>query len=198
MAHVSALQHIQFWMDSFHVSHQWSLTWEDTLWAMTFDLDLYPQGHSAMTLHKPAKIWHILLCPTLQHIQFWMDSFHFRHKWSLAWENVWCIMIFDLTFIFKVIQPWLCNKITKICHIQLCPLYSMYSSEWILSLFGTNDHQHERVHHVEWSLILTYIFKVIQSWICNKTVKIWHIFSCLLYSIYTSQLILSIFNTTDH
>ena len=28
------------------------------------------------------------------------------------------------------------------------------------------------------TLTLTYIFKVIQLWLCNKTAKIWHIFSC--------------------
>ena len=43
MAHfvVSALQHVQFWMDSFHIWRKWLLTWEDVLHAMTFDLDLY-------------------------------------------------------------------------------------------------------------------------------------------------------------
>ena len=38
-----------------------------------------------------------------------------------------------LTYIFKVIQPWL---------RKLCPLCSVYSSEWILFIFGTNDHYH--------------------------------------------------------
>ena len=41
-------------------------------------------------------------------LQFWMDSLRIRHKWSLAWEGVSRIMI--LTYIFKVIQPWLSNK----------------------------------------------------------------------------------------
>ena len=45
-----------------------------------------------------------------------------------------------LTYIFKVIQPWLCSKTAKICHILYSPLYSMYSFGWILSIFGTNNH----------------------------------------------------------
>ena len=38
-----------------------------------------------------------------------------------------------LTYIFKVIRPWLRKS---------CPLCSIYSSGWILSIFGTNDHYH--------------------------------------------------------
>ena len=38
-----------------------------------------------------------------------------------------------LTFIFKVIWPWLRKS---------CPLCSVYSSWWILFIFGTNDHYH--------------------------------------------------------
>ena len=38
-----------------------------------------------------------------------------------------------LTYIFKVIRPWLRKS---------CPLCSVYSSGWILSIFGTNDHHH--------------------------------------------------------
>ena len=29
-----------------------------------------------------------LVMSTLQHIQFWINSFHIWHKWSLAWEGV--------------------------------------------------------------------------------------------------------------
>ena len=38
-----------------------------------------------------------------------------------------------LTYIFKVIRPWL---------RKLCPLCSVYSSRWILFIFSTNDHYH--------------------------------------------------------
>ena len=44
-----------------------------------------------------------------------------------------CRMWWPLTlaYIFKVIRPWLWKS---------CPLFSVYSSGWILSIFGTNDH----------------------------------------------------------
>ena len=44
-----------------------------------------------------------------------------------------------LTYIFKVIRPWLRKS---------CPLCSVYSSGWILFIFGTNDHYHWRVCRV--------------------------------------------------
>ena len=47
----------------FHIRHKWSLTREGVSRIMTFDLDLYLQGHSAMTFQKTAKIWHVLSCP---------------------------------------------------------------------------------------------------------------------------------------
>ena len=46
---VSALYHLQLWMDSFHIRHKWSLPWEGVSCTMTFDLDLYLQGHLALT-----------------------------------------------------------------------------------------------------------------------------------------------------
>ena len=44
----STLYHLQFWMNSFHISQKWSLPWEGVSHTMTFDLDLYLQGHSAL------------------------------------------------------------------------------------------------------------------------------------------------------
>ena len=41
---------LQFSMDSFHIYHKWSLVWEGVLHIMTFDLDLYLQGHLALAL----------------------------------------------------------------------------------------------------------------------------------------------------
>ena len=35
---VSALYHLQLWMDSFHIRHKWSLPWEGVSCTMTFDL----------------------------------------------------------------------------------------------------------------------------------------------------------------
>ena len=65
---------------------------------MIFDLELYLQGHLALAL----KIVSVLF-----HLQFAMDSFHIWYKWSLAWESVFHVKTFDLTYIFKDIRPWL-------------------------------------------------------------------------------------------
>ena len=62
-----------------------------------------------------------------------------------------------------------------------CPLCNIYSSGWILSILGTNDHYHERVCRTQWPLTLTYIFKVIWPWLRK---------SCPLCSIYSSGWIL--------
>ena len=37
-------------MDSFHIYHKLSLVWEGVLRIMTFDLELYLQGHLALAL----------------------------------------------------------------------------------------------------------------------------------------------------
>ena len=41
---------LQFCLYSFHIWHKSSLTLEGVSYVMTFDLDLYFQGHSALTL----------------------------------------------------------------------------------------------------------------------------------------------------
>ena len=41
---------LSLWMDSFHIWYKWSLASEGVLHLMTFDLDLYFQGHLALTL----------------------------------------------------------------------------------------------------------------------------------------------------
>ena len=64
-----------------------------------------------------------------------------------------------------------------------CPLCSIYSSGWILSIFGTNDQYHERVCRMWWPLTLTYTFKVIWPWLRK---------SCPLFFLYLAQLITSI------
>ena len=40
---------LQFRMDSFHIWYKWSIAWEGVSHVMTFNLDLYLQGHSALT-----------------------------------------------------------------------------------------------------------------------------------------------------
>ena len=74
-------------MDSFHILYKWSLVWEGVLHIMTFDLDLYLQGHLALALK---------IMSALFHLQFVMDSFHIWYKWSLAWEGVLHVMTFEL------------------------------------------------------------------------------------------------------
>ena len=37
-------------MNYFYIQHKWSLVWEGVLHVMTFDLDLYLQGHLALAL----------------------------------------------------------------------------------------------------------------------------------------------------
>ena len=70
-------------------------------------------------------------------------------------------MTFDLACIFKVIRPWLAK--TPMKHDPSCPLCTVYSSGWIISIFGIRGCQ------LEWPLTLTYIFKIIWPCLCNKT-----------------------------
>ena len=74
-------------MDSLHIKHKWSLVWEGVLHIMTFDIDLYLQGHLAFALK---------IVSALFHLQFVMDSFHIWYKWSPAWEGVLHVMTCDL------------------------------------------------------------------------------------------------------
>ena len=62
-----------------------------------------------------------------------------------------------------------------------CPLCNIYSSGWILSIWATNDHYHERVCRTQWPVTLTYIFKVIRPWL-------WKL--CPLCGVYSSGWIL--------
>ena len=70
-----------------------------------------------------------------------------------------------LTYIFKVIQPWLWKA---------CPFCSVYSSGWILFIFGTNDYYHIRVCCVlrffseSGNLNFWQIFAIFRSWPWKK------------------------------
>ena len=66
---------------------------------------------------------------------------------------------------------------------------SIYSSWWILSIFDTNDHYHEKVCHMWWPLTLTYIFKVIPPWLWK---------SCPLCNVFSSRWIISLHATNNH
>ena len=66
-------------------------------------------------------------------LQFLMDSFHIYHKWSPVW-GVCCIWWpLTLTYIFKVIRPWVRKS---------CPLFNVFSSSLIISIFASNNHYH--------------------------------------------------------
>ena len=80
-------KNLQFSMDSFHIQRKCSLVWEGVLHIMTFDLDLYLQGHMALALKIMSALWHL---------HFLMDSFRICYGWSLAWEGVSHVMTFDL------------------------------------------------------------------------------------------------------
>ena len=93
-----------------------------------------------------------------------------------------CVQQNDLltfTYIFKFNQPCLCNRTVEIWHTLLCPLCITYNSGWILFIFGTNDHYHDRVCHVPWSLTLSawsHLLFLMISWIAYD-------FSCCYYVI---------------
>ena len=61
-----------------------------------------------------------------------------------------------LTYVFKVIQPWLRKS---------CLLCSVYSSGWILFIFGTNDHYHQRLCR------LLLFLQNLEIWIFGKFLK---------------------------
>ena len=89
-------------------------------------VSLRPSLHPSVCLSR-------LLCPLCNiYSSGWIlsilatnDHYHervCRTQWPLT-----------LTYIFKVIWPWLRKS---------CPLCSVYSSGWILFIFSTNDHYH--------------------------------------------------------
>ena len=86
-----------------------------------------------------------------------------------------------LTYIFKVIRPWLRKS---------CLLCSFYSSGWIFFISSTNDHYHSRV-----CLVLVF-FQNLKIWILGNFLKIFGL--ALEKKIYSSRWILSIFSTNDH
>ena len=99
-----ALQHVQLWMDSFPIWPKWSLAREGVSCAMTFDLDLYLQGNSAMTLQQNCYNMAHLFMSALQHIHLWMNYFHIWPKWSLVQGEVANFM--DYIHMWHKYNPW--------------------------------------------------------------------------------------------
>ena len=114
------------WRTPYHIHvYPISLAWSVSF-AMTFNLDLYLQGHSGMTLqwasHQICKIAG-RMCRECRE--------HFPCLQRKLWVND------PSTCVTAICQE--AHKTAKIWPI-LCPFYSTYSSGWILSIFCTNDH----------------------------------------------------------
>ena len=130
--------------------------WEGVSRILTFDLDLYIQGHSAMTIKLLKNIWHLALS-AWQHIQIWMDSFRVWYKWSPAWERVSHVATFQFD---QYLQGHSTMTLQRKCwnmaylvssslqHLQFWMIFS-YLAQMITSMRGYVMH-------------ITYIFKVIQ------------------------------------
>ena len=144
---VSALQHVQFWMDSFHIGHKWSLAWDGELHIMTYDLWSWPISFRSFSHDFAIKMLKYDGISCCLHYSMYSSGWIFPHlaqmitsvrgRGCVACNCPWPLI---LTYIFKVIQQWLCNKTAIIWYILSCPLYSTYSIGWNLSIFGTNDH----------------------------------------------------------
>ena len=156
-------------MDYFHIWYKWWLAWGVShvmtlTWPISsrsFDLDFENRGRSVtfsfvyrLFPHLPQIITTssgcvaCLLYNKILMFQFsdffWFFGFHIEKRATillaffpyLAQINICirgCVACNDLGPwpIFKVIQPWPWKS---------CPLCSVYSSGWIISIFGTNDH----------------------------------------------------------
>ena len=112
---VPALWPLPFWMDSFHVRHKWSLAWEGVSRAMTFELNLYLQGHSTMIRNKTAEIWHMLLCPLYgTYGSGWILSIlvQISMRGCIAWNDPWPRPVFsrwfscDVAYFMDHIHSW--------------------------------------------------------------------------------------------
>ena len=131
-------------------------------------------------------------------LKFWQI---FKTFWPWPWKKKSTILDGFFPYLAQMITsmrgcvayndlwPWPISSRSFGLDLENRVLCSIYSSWWILSIFGTNDHQHEKMCRTWWPLTLTYIFKVIRPWPWK---------SCPLCSIYSSWWILSIFGTNDH
>ena len=123
---VSALYHLQLWMDSFHIRHKWSLPWECVSCTMTFDLDLYLQGH----------------LENLGHLEN-----HVRSVASTVLDGFFLYLAQMITIIRRCVACYIFFRIWKfkilanfLNFLALTLKKKIYNSRWILSIFSTNDH----------------------------------------------------------
>ena len=99
-----------------HIRHKWSLACEGVLRIMTFDLDLYLQGHSTMIFHKKLLKYCTSCVPSTARIFLDGFSVHIGQ----------CIITFDRDLYLQghsamTLQK---KKTAKIWRIFLCPLYT--------------------------------------------------------------------------
>ena len=169
---------------------------------MTFDLNIYLQGHLALTS-----------CPLC--LQFWMDSFYIWHKWSLSLEGVLRYTFFSESQIFSKSTfldgffPYVAQTITsmrgRVAYNDLWhwPIssrsFGLGLENRVRSVASTvldgffpyliQMVTNEKVCRMWWPLTLTYIFVVIWPWL-------WKL--CPLCNAFSSRLIIFIFATNNH
>ena len=164
MAHlaVSALQHLQFWMDSFQIWHKWSLACQiyfvecvskikhilsvihyTICEVVCFQLTHFPcDDENIYTLsYYHHKIGSMNYYPLFR-VRSWNNwarcmSFYILMRGCVMHNNLWARPISSRSFSHDFV----------IKHSLSCLLYSVYSSGWILSQCGTNDHWQKRVCH---------------------------------------------------
>ena len=84
-------------MDSFHIWYKWSIAWKGVSHVMTFDLDLYLQGHSDLTWNRVRSVSSAVL----------VDSFYMWHIWSLLLKGVSGVKF------FQNLEIWIFGKFFK-------------------------------------------------------------------------------------
>ena len=150
MAHpvVSTLQHTQFWKNSFHVWHKWFQVWGGSF-AMTLALTYILKGIQLWLCNKTAITWHVS-CRLHSSARAVLNGF-VPYLAQMITSVRGCVSRYDFwprsissgSFSHDfVVHP------LKIWPILSCPLYGTYSSEWTLSIFGTNDHWYDRVFRI--------------------------------------------------
>ena len=123
----------------------------------------------------------------LQHVQFWMDSFHIWNKWSLRWHKRVCRASWPLivTYIFKVNYDFVTKLLKSVTSCLICSTactvltwFFPYLALMITSMRGCvtcSDIWHWPIS----SCVHAYIFRYTRAYIClcasTMTTNIWFI-----------------------
>ena len=134
-----------------------------------------------------------LVTSSLQLMQFWIDYFYkaqmiVSKTGFLALNDLWSWPISSRSFSHDF-------AIKPLKYIPSCCVHSTARTvlDGLFPYLAQMITNMSKVCRVQRPLTLTYIFKAIQTWLCNKTVEIWHILLCMLYSSCSSGWILSLF-----